>query len=205
MPYLKPPTDTDELASRMEGLKESWQTTIAAVARSGDRETSKIAKVLNIGEQSVYNRLNNVYAALGIPNGLTNAEKKLLLRQGWGRLTARRSGQVVAQVAVQVIPPDPPAETPAPRPVVLEQTSTQAPVPQAQSFGSGVVIPLPPHLKNVDVYSGLFNGGEPTVEMTDALRKRKKQGLKPAYLVLSPSNVDPAMTLAQVVFFDREE
>ncbi len=157
------------------------------VCLHGEREMDLVAKKLDIEYNSLFVRMRSIYITLGI-NTLEPATKKVLLRNAWTRFMEMNGTARVTQ---------------APEVTAQSEPELQDNSP-GNRFGAGVVIPLPPDLVNVDVVSGLFNGGKPSRDMAEAVRGRKSSGLKPAYLVLSPSGIDPEITLAQLVFFQKE-
>jgi hypothetical protein len=70
---------------------------------------------------------------------------------------------------------------------------------------SGVVIELPAGTRDIDVVSGPFSNDGPAPGIKNAIDAREAAGLKPAYLVLTPSTVDPSVTLFQLIFIEGEK
>ncbi len=190
----------DVLARRIATLKKKWQDTIAIVCLHRERQMGLVANELDIGYHALSMRMKRIYSTLGI-NTLEPADKKVLLRQAWARLKEMKDAAQAPQISKGVDPAPKPHVVPAMTAQPTHEPPRNSP---SNEFGAGVVIPLPPGLVDVDVVSGLFNGGKPSKDMAEAVRGRKGSGLKPAYLVLSPSGIDPEITLAQLVFFQEE-
>ncbi|MDB5224905.1 MAG: hypothetical protein JWO43_527 [Candidatus Adlerbacteria bacterium] len=224
----------DELVEKIKNLKPKLQETVFLVSKSGRGQRAAVAKTLGVTTVTVYNRMSAVVETCGLSSvGMSRARHllnqacvryKALDEEKFHRPSpqiAPKPHVVPAQLhSVEIEPAS--ASKPEAMPLALSaaaepQSTTPSvvapalhvPQPAAapmplHSFGSGVVLTLPPNTLNVDIVAGTFNNGAPAPDIAREVRARKDRGLKPTFLVLSPRIDDPSVTLAQVVFVETD-
>jgi hypothetical protein len=161
---------------------------------------AKKAKEIGVGTQTVIKRLKRICEKLNVPYG---NEYQNGLKTAWQEFQGRLNAGLRTETAE---PAEPAAETegeiPKEEPTTLAEASPAVQPLMHQGQGSGVVLPLPVDVTDVQVVSGFFDG-KTSPGLRESIQVCKQQGFRPEFLVLT-SAPNSEVCHVQLVFFEHE-
>lgn len=218
----------EDMGARIKALPHKRRIRLEKVITARRGELPAIAKAFGIDPKSLSVSMGSIYKQLGVTGHpdhkaylarvlahirgeasraqrttdsakMPTASAKETPQESASAPVVVRVREVPASLAPTVLPEATEEPEPEPTPVASETNSHGKP----NGFGGGVVIPIPSDVTNVDILSGEFRGREASREFVEGFRRKRAQGLRPAFVVLHPSGDDPSTTRANVVFVER--